>query len=126
MQAKKLGELGESLAVERLESEGYRIRERNWRVPEGEIDIIAEEEGMIVFVEVKTRASRTYGLPEESITAGKRKRLIKAAYAYLSAHEIYETDWRFDLIAIETTKTGIVQRWDHYVDVIEAEQGDFC
>jgi putative endonuclease len=120
-----LGDLGESLAAERLEAQGYRIRERNWRTLEGELDIIAQENDTIVFVEVKARRSRRFGFPEEALTKKKRGRLIKAALAYLDLHQIQETNWRFDLIAIEWSSMGDLIRFDHLEDVIEAEPGEF-
>ena len=125
MKKKDLGARGEQLAVGKLENEGYRIRDRNWRVLEGELDIVAEDGNTIVFVEVKARTSKRFGLPEEALTRKKRLRLIKAALAYLDAHQIFETNWRFDFIAIEWSSRGELRRIEHFVDVIQAEPGEF-
>jgi putative endonuclease len=125
MKRKELGVWGETLAVQRLEMEGYRIRDRNWRTREGELDIVAQEEDTIVFVEVKARTGRTFGLPEEALTKKKRERLIKTALAYLDAHQLVETNWRFDFFAIEGSSSGELLRMEHLVDVIQANPGEF-
>jgi putative endonuclease len=125
MKRGELGEQGESLAVQFLESKGYRIRERNWRILEGELDVVAEEGDAIVFVEVKTRRSREFGYPEESITQKKKARLIKAALHYMEDHQLEDVDWRFDLIAIECLSNGEVERIDHIEDIIQGEPGEF-
>jgi len=108
----KLGGWGENLAAEFLAANGYRVLERNARTPFGEIDIVACQEGSLpcdlarpapltVFVEVKTRATRTFGFPEESITARKRQHMLSAAQSYMQAHPDLGGDWRIDVIAIE-------------------------
>jgi putative endonuclease len=125
MRRKELGARGESLAVEKLKTEGYHIRDRNWRILEGELDIVAEDGDTIVFVEVKARTSRRFGLPEEALTKKKRQRLIKAALTYLDTHQIFEANWRFDFIAIEWSSRGDLRRIEHFVDVIQADPGEF-
>ena len=125
MRLKELGKLGESFAAQKLEAQGYRIKDRNWRTAEGEVDIIAEEGDTIVFVEVKARRSRRFGMPEEAITKKKRQNLIKAALAYLDTNDLQETNWRFDFIAIEWSTEGELIRFEHLVDVIEAGPGEF-
>jgi putative endonuclease len=125
MKQKDLGELGELAAVHALEAKGYEIRVRNWRVVEGEVDIISETGGTIVFVEVKTRRNRKYGYPEEAITRKKRARLIKAAQMYLDENNLQDVDWRFDLVAIECYQNGDIARMDHLEDIIQAEPGEF-
>ncbi len=99
---KKTGDEGEELAVELLESKGYKIVKRNYRYGKGEIDIIAEdpnEEGL-VFVEVKSRKNLEFGLPEEAITKNKIKQLKRIAELYLYENDIKEILCRFDVIAI--------------------------
>lgn len=90
---------GEEVAAEYLTKRGYEIVARNARTPYGEIDIIAKQGGIIIFVEVKTRTSNKMGLPEESITARKRQHMISAAEHYAAEHEI--DDWQIDVISIE-------------------------
>jgi len=125
MKREDLGKLGETVAVQQLEARGFQILERNWRVLEGEVDIVAEEGGTVVFVEVKTRRSRKFGFPEEAITRKKRARLIKAALAYLEENHLQDVSWRFDLIAIECYPNGEVYRIEHLEDIIQAEPGEF-
>ena len=121
MKAKGLGLLGEELAEKRLRASGYAILDRNWRTREGEIDIVAREGDVIVFVEVRARRTDTFGLPEESITFRKKERLLKAALAYIEEKGLFELDCRFDLIALELSRGGKVLRLEHFVDVIEAD-----
>jgi putative endonuclease len=78
-----LGSAGERLAAGWLEARGYRVLARNWRCAYGELDLVAEEQGELVFVEVKTRRGVAYGAPEEAITARKRAHLIAASQCYL-------------------------------------------
>ncbi len=78
----RLGALGERLAAAHLESKGYRILHRNWRCREGEVDLVAERDGCLVFVEVRTRRGEAHGSPEESVTAAKAARLLAVAEAF--------------------------------------------
>lgn len=94
------GSYGEKLAVEFLESAGYEIIDKNYHFGHGEIDIVAKEKDVIVFVEVKYRKNLEYGLPEYAITKGKQNQIKKIAEAYLSEHEIKDQDCRIDVIAI--------------------------
>ncbi|HQJ35005.1 MAG TPA: YraN family protein, partial [Rhodoglobus sp.] len=81
-----LGRRGEEIAARYLASRGLAIVERNWRCPQGEIDLIARDGGELVFVEVKTRSSVAYGHPLESITPVKLARLRRLAAAWCDAH----------------------------------------
>lgn len=84
-----------------LEKLGYRILARRFRSRLGEIDIVAEDDGTIVFVEVKTRRSRSHGSPEESVTSLKQRRLVRMAEAFLAARDLHGRDCRFDVVAVE-------------------------
>jgi putative endonuclease len=95
----QLGTDGEKLAVEYLQNCGYQILETNWRFEKKEIDIIARKGGLIAIVEVKTRSTDFFGLPEESVTNSKQKFLIDAADEYLQQLD-FEADVRFDIISI--------------------------
>ena len=97
---KESGRSGESIAVDFLTKKGYRILQRNYRYGYGEIDIIADDHGVLVFVEVKARFTRKYGEPEESVSMRQRKQLRKTASGYLFQHHIDDTECRFDVIAI--------------------------
>ena len=106
--SQELGKWGETLAADFLIKQGYSIIARNARTPYGELDLIAQQpektrsdEITIVFVEVKTRRSQSYGFPEESVTASKQEHLISAALHYLQEHPELDQDWRIDVIAIE-------------------------
>jgi putative endonuclease len=106
---KKLGQLGENLAADHLERRGYVIRQRNYRCPVGEMDMVAEEGDCLVFVEVRTRRGREYGTPEESITAAKRAKLVEVVQTYLQEHD-WPGDWRIDVVAVELTRGGVLER----------------
>ncbi len=112
---KRLGDAGEQIAARELAKRGYSLRERNWRCPAGELDLVAEQGRALVFVEVRTRRGDRYGTPEESITAVKRAHLIAAAQSYLQEHDLRECDWRIDVVAVQMSERGELLR----VDVIE-------
>lgn len=95
-----LGKYGESLAVSVLIEKGFEIIEKNYRYGHGEIDIIANDKDVLVFVEVKTRKNKEYGEPEEAITYSKQKQLFKVANSYLYEKELTDIDCRFDVVAI--------------------------
>jgi putative endonuclease len=94
------GRLGEDLAAQFLEGKGYRIVERNYRYDRGEVDIIAQDGGDLVFVEVKLRETEAFGSPEESITLFKEEQLKKVAEGYLFEHNLENQACRFDVVAI--------------------------
>lgn len=97
------GAQGEEYAARLLKKARYKIIERNFRTPIGEIDIVARDGECLVFVEVRTRSSVVYGLPEETIDARKKERLHKAARWYLQKHRLGEIPCRFDVVAVVRT-----------------------
>jgi putative endonuclease len=101
MKRKELGATGEKLARDFLKKKGYRIRETNFRCREGEIDIIAQKKDYLVFIEVRTKTSSSFGSPEESVTFAKKEKLIASALAYLNSHKDLPASWRIDFIAVE-------------------------
>ncbi|HTI13267.1 MAG TPA: YraN family protein [Dictyobacter sp.] len=101
-----LGRLGERLAAEHLQNLGYCIRELNFRCRYGEIDIIAEHEQDLVFIEVKTRRGCTYGIPEEAVTRQKLQHIIRVALYYLDRHSECERAWRVDVVALQFSTAG--------------------
>ncbi len=115
----RLGRRGEDYAAQRLAALGYVLLARNWRCPAGEIDLVAEQHGTLVFVEVRTRRGDRLGTPEESITPAKRARLIAAAQTYLDEHGQLDRDWRIDLVAIEIGARHEVKRCDVIENAIE-------
>ncbi len=94
------GRLGEDIAATFLKKQGYVILERNYRIARGEIDIVAQEDDVIVFVEVKTGSSDRFGEPQTWVTERKQEQIGKVAMAYLQEHDIYDVDCRFDVVAI--------------------------
>jgi putative endonuclease len=97
--AVKLGEKGEGLAVKFLQKKGYRIIRQNFRTSLGEIDIIAEDGDILVFVEVKTRESLYYGRPFESVNARKKRKIAGTAMLYLKRYEELPP-CRFDVVSV--------------------------
>ncbi|OYD16081.1 YraN family protein [candidate division WOR-3 bacterium JGI_Cruoil_03_51_56] len=100
MNRKAVGQKGEQLACDFLKEKGYRILDRNHRSRLGEIDIVCNDSGAIVFVEVKTRTSNRFGLPAESVGPQKQKRLRRLAQEYLITHQLEQCDVRFDVLSI--------------------------
>ena len=96
----ELGRLGEQLAADFLEQSELRILDRNWRCPDGEIDIVALERRTLVICEVKTRSSGRYGTPLEAISARKRVRLRKLAVAWVQAHGLFYDEIRIDVVGV--------------------------
>ena len=94
-----LGELGEELAVEELEKNGYEIVERNWRYKKAEIDIIARKDDILAIVEVKTRSSDYIGNPQDFVSPKKIKMLVEAVNEYVISKDL-DVEVRFDIIAI--------------------------
>ncbi len=93
--------MGEAAAAEHLEAKGYKILERNFRYGrEGELDLVAEKDDLLVFVEVKMRRSDFFGSPEDSVTFGKRKQIARMSRAYVSLKNRMDTCCRFDVISV--------------------------
>ena len=98
---------GEDLAVTYLKKKGYKIIERNYRCQWGEIDLIARDKGTLIFVEIKSRSSTGFGLPQDAVDHFKQKKLIQAAKAYMAEHHVQETiPARFDVVAVNFTPSG--------------------
>ncbi len=102
------GRAGEAAAEAHLRSLGWRVIARNYRVREGEVDIVALDGDTYVFVEVKTRraGNTTYGTPEESLTEAKKARLIASAQSYMAEKGLESAEWRIDLLTVELSPTG--------------------
>ena len=113
-----LGHLGESLASVFLEKKGFTILERNWRTPYGEIDLIAQCDDVIAFVEVKTKASKSLGPPEISITPRKEEHMRCAAEYYIQQHPELVNDWRIDAVTIQLHVDNSPPLIDHFENVI--------
>jgi len=96
----ELGRLGEELATLFLEEQGLVVLSRNWRCPEGELDIVATDGNRLVVCEVKTRSSTTYGKPAEAVDYEKATRIRRLTHRWRAAHNMAYCDTRFDLISI--------------------------
>jgi putative endonuclease len=95
----ELGKLGEELAVEFLRKNGYKILETNWTFQKAEVDIIAQKENTLAIVEVKTRSSLDFGLPQDFVKPKKIQLLVKAVNEYVVSNNL-DIEVRFDIIAI--------------------------
>lgn len=94
-----LGKFGEELAVDFLEKNGYEILETNWVFQKAEIDIIAQKDTILAIVEVKTRSSIEFGLPQDFVKPKKIQLLVKAVNEYVISNDL-DVEVRFDIIAI--------------------------
>lgn len=116
------GQAWEEIAARWLEKQGYAIWERNYRIPGGEIDLVARQGESVVFVEVKARASSQFGAPLEAITAKKRRAMIRAAERYLYERGLLdEWDIRYDVIGILAPK-GESPQIEHIEDAFRVEE----
>ena len=106
----RLGAAGERAARGHLESRGYSILETNFRCPYGEVDIIAQEGDCLVFLEVRTRSGSNFGLPEESITPDKERKLIATAETYMQSRSDLPEQWRIDVVAVDVDGRGRITR----------------
>jgi putative endonuclease len=108
-----LGKLGEELAVEFLRKNGYEILETNWTFQKAEIDIIAQKENTLAVIEVKTRSSLDFGLPQDFVKPKKIQLLVKAVNEYVISKNL-DIDVRFDIIAINKEGKSFVI--EHLID----------
>ncbi|HEY0734170.1 MAG TPA: YraN family protein [Herpetosiphonaceae bacterium] len=125
-QRRTLGRHGEALAAAFLQRKGYGIIASNWRCAAGELDLIASDGPVLVFVEVRTRRSTASGLAEESVTPAKQRRLARLALHYLQALETARTPWpgpwRIDVVAIQITpgsESAQIRHLEHAVEDFE-------
>lgn len=114
---KNLGKLGEDLAVDYLEKHGHQILARNFHCRQGEIDIIACEGDCLVFIEVKTRFSDSYGVPEEAVTPGKIRSIVMTGQYYQLLHPGAPEGMRIDVVAVEFEAGGKLRRLEQIKNV---------
>ena len=100
MSASALGRRGEDLAARYLEHNGLVLLSRNWRCPEGELDLVLTDGRRLVVCEVKTRTSNHFGTPAEAVTDDKASRIRRLAHRWLHTHHLGWCELRFDIIAI--------------------------
>lgn len=104
-----LGQSGEDLAADYLVRAGYTILVRNYRQNSGEIDIIAEEKGTLVFIEVKTRKNLAFGSPAAAVTPRKQRQISKVAQEYLMRHNLFDRPARFDVVSILMGRVPVIE-----------------
>lgn len=109
----ELGKLGEELAVEYLQKDGYTILATNWVFQKAEVDIIAQKENVLAVIEVKTRSSLEFGLPQDFVKPKKIQLLTKAIDAYVNQENL-DLNVRFDIIAIHKEGKSFVI--EHLID----------
>ena len=113
------GRLGELAARRHLEGLGWAIVGVNVRCGRSEIDIVAEDDGTLVFVEVRARRGRMFGAPEESVTPRKRAQMLTAAQRYLAANDCWHRRWRIDLVAVELDRYDGIARLNVIRNAVE-------
>jgi len=106
---KEIGAEGEGLAVKALKKQGYKIIEKNYRTRFGEIDIIAEEKGYLVFIEVKRRSFASFGASLDAVDEKKKDHMIRAAAYYLKDRRCFNRKVRFDVVGIDDDRLKIVR-----------------
>lgn len=115
-----IGRAGEAAARSHVTNVlGYKISETNFRVREGEIDIVAQDGDVIVFIEVKTRTNRKFGSAAEQISQSKAQRLQMTAQQYLAENSLDNADWRIDLLSVEMSRSGRVSTINYILSAIE-------
>ncbi|MCX5712283.1 MAG: YraN family protein [Candidatus Omnitrophica bacterium] len=110
------------MAEEFLKKLGYRILFSNYRCRLGEIDIIARDKKTICFIEVKTRSGREFGLPQESVTRQKQKKLIRLALAFLKDKNLFEQSARFDVVSIVSAQDDFAPEIEVFKNAFEIEE----
>ena len=118
---KILGKLGEDAAANFLESHGYEIVARNFRIRSAEIDIIAQIDNVIVFVEVKARSNIRHGLPSEAVNLRKQKKIIEAAGVFLQDENFCDCACRFDVVEVYL-RGELVEEINHIENAFEVTQ----
>ena len=117
----QLGARGEEVAAAHLAKAGLRVVARNFRTRRGEVDIVAEDGETLVLVEVRTRRTTSFGLPEESVTARKRQRIVLAAQQYIQEQGLESRPWRVDVVAVPTQRGAPEVRHYRNVEVSEPQ-----
>jgi len=119
----RFGRRGEWAALLLLLLKGYRPRHRNWRGAGGELDLVVERRGEIVFVEVKARSTDLYGGAIGAVDAHKRRNLTRASSAYLSRHDLWDRPCRFDIITVERRSEFPFWKIRHYTNAFSPDLG---
>ena len=113
VKTKTLGEKGEEIAAAFLKKKGYNILFRNYKCSFGEIDIIAKHKKILSFIEVKTRSTKKYGLPQEAVTPAKQTKISRVALEFVQRYKMDNRAARFDVVSVQYLNDG------YEVDLIE-------
>ena len=113
VKTKILGEKGEDIAAAFLKKKGYNILFRNYKCSFGEIDIIAKHKKILSFIEVKTRSTKKYGLPQEAVTPAKQAKISRVALEFVQRYKMENRVARFDVVSVQSLNDG------YEVDLIE-------
>jgi putative endonuclease len=116
-----VGARAEDLAVALLVQQGFRILTRNWRHPEGELDVIADDAGVCVFVEVRSRTGQEHGHALETVSAHKRAQVIRAARLYLHQEPPHASAYRFDVVGVTFFEDGRPPETVHVQDAFRVD-----
>src|SRR5262249_10177064 len=119
----QLGEWGEDCACRELRRRGYAILERRYRTRLGEIDIVARDGAVLVFVEVKARRSTTRGTPADALTAQKQRKLLTLAGFYLASRRLSEVPCRFDVVTVSVSADAAAPRVEVLRDAFDYSSG---
>jgi len=103
------GRFGEDRAAAWYEANGYAVLARNWRTREGELDLIARKDGVVVFCEVKARASNAFGAPVEAVTRAKQRQVRHMAVAFLADQNLRADELRFDVVSVLAGKVEVIE-----------------
>lgn len=120
-QKRKLGDIGEEVAVNYLKQRGYRILERNYCRKWGEIDIVAKFKKDIVFIEVKSQEKGARFFPAQNVNYFKQKRLIRAAKTWLAENKMLNTAWQIDVIVVEIDEDRGLHKIEHLRNAVWAK-----
>jgi putative endonuclease len=114
----RVGRAGETAAITHLKGQGYQIIARDWRSRIGQIDIVAEDDGTLVVVEVKARRGSTFGLPQEAVDARKQHKLRMLLENYRAATKRQKQPCRIDVLGVMLDESLAVSHCEHIKDAV--------
>jgi putative endonuclease len=117
----RVGRAGEAAAITHLKGQGFQILARDWRARIGQIDIVAEDDGTLVVVEVKARRGTSFGLPEEAVDARKQQKLRALLETYRIVTKRQEQPCRIDVLGLLLDDTLSVARCEHIKDAVSGD-----
>ena len=115
---KQIGNKGEKFAADYLKDKGYKLLDQQFSTRFGELDLVMDDAGSLVFIEVKTRTTDSFGTPECSVTPEKLERIQNAGMIWLQEHPEVEDYWRIDVVSIVLDQKHVVQDIHHFINVL--------